>query len=214
MSFYYVLCMGGMHHGGSDFRAVVPMAGKPRMGTASFSRWTLLGTLPNNPCPLLAAHRLPPVSPSGTMPLYRYFFEGGGWSRWSTIPTFIRVTRPRSIEPAKLIGIRKRISGSSHHVLPQSGLICKGCICGNLQRPVIRPGNSWVKKGITPKSRVLLFLNIAVDATPVHDAAKGGGQRGRGHDISLHTSNPQKPSFFRDRVVEGLKTTKCRSSSS
>ncbi|KAI0117375.1 hypothetical protein F4814DRAFT_285077 [Daldinia grandis] len=160
---------GGMHYGGSDFRAVVPITGKPRMGTASFSRSTLPNTLPNNPCPSACS---PPSSASVTEwynSLVPLFFEEGGWSRWSRIPTFIRVTRPRSIEPAKLIGIRKRISGSSHHVLPQSGLIC---ICSSLQRPVIRPEKPWVKKGITPILRMLLFLNIAVDATPIHDAAK------------------------------------------
>ncbi|KAI1083272.1 hypothetical protein F5B20DRAFT_454216 [Whalleya microplaca] len=54
----------------------------------------------------------------------------GGWSRWSTVPTIIRVTRVGPIEPADLIGICKRISGLSHLLPHQSGLIC---ICSGLQ---------------------------------------------------------------------------------
>ncbi|KAI1103325.1 hypothetical protein F4804DRAFT_310404 [Jackrogersella minutella] len=63
------------------------------------------------------------------MPLYRSGFGWVGWSSGRRIPTIIRVTRPQSIESAKLIGIRKRISGSSHQLLPQFGLIC---ICRGL----------------------------------------------------------------------------------
>ncbi|KAI1402353.1 hypothetical protein F4819DRAFT_485666 [Hypoxylon fuscum] len=103
------LCM--VHHGGPDFQLVVPMAGKPRMGTASFSRSTS-PTLPSDPCLCLQ----PPSSASVTewYNALVFLFSGGvvgpGGPR---VPTIIRVTRPQSMEPAKLIGICKRISGST-----------------------------------------------------------------------------------------------------
>ncbi|KAI6082120.1 hypothetical protein F4821DRAFT_247846 [Hypoxylon rubiginosum] len=126
-----------VHHGGPDFGLVVPMAGKPRMGTASFSRSTSF--YPGiRPLSLLAAtvfrecHRVVQLY-NGIVPLFSGGVVGPGGRR---VPTTIRVTRPQSIEPAKLIGISKRISGSSHHQPTSLPPIWANL---HMQWPVIRP---------------------------------------------------------------------------
>ncbi|KAI1213953.1 uncharacterized protein F4807DRAFT_206857 [Annulohypoxylon truncatum] len=139
------------------------MTGKPRMGTASFSRSTS-STLQKDPCRCLQ----PPSSASVT----EWYNVLVPLTSSGVVGQVVDVTHHHP-------GDSTTIQRTGHaHWNPQAHIRLKSPaatpIWANLHMlwSVIRPQKSWVKKGITPNCVLLLFLNTAFVDAPAYDAAR------------------------------------------